>query len=74
MIAIDTSALVAIALAEPERDAFVRTTREADKVLVSTVSVVEARLVVHARRGQAAVRSGGCAGSDNVHTVNQRRL
>jgi ribonuclease VapC len=55
MIVVDTSALVAIALAEPERDAFVRAIRQSDRALVSTVSVVEARMVVHARRGQGAV-------------------
>ena len=55
MIVIDTSAVVAIAFAEPERDAFVRAIDQADQALISTVSVVEARLVVHGRRGQRAV-------------------
>jgi ribonuclease VapC len=55
MIVADTSAIVAIALAEPEREVFVRAIREADKTLVSTVSAVEARMVVHGRRGQRAV-------------------
>lgn len=55
MIVVDTSALVAIALAEPERDAFVQAIRQTDRALVSTVSVVEARMVVHARRGHGAV-------------------
>ena len=55
MIVVDTSAIVAMAFAEPERDAFVRAIQQADKALISTVSVVEARLVVHGRRGQRAV-------------------
>jgi ribonuclease VapC len=55
MIAVDTSALVAIAFAEPEREAFLQTIKIADKALISTVSVVEARMVIHGRRGQRAV-------------------
>jgi len=55
MIVVDTSAIVAIAFGEPERAAFVRTIEQNDKALISTVSVVEARMVVHGRRGQRAV-------------------
>ena len=55
MIVADTSAIVAIAFAEPEREAFVQVLQRADRVLISTVSVVEARMVVHGRRGQRAV-------------------
>ena len=55
MIVVDTSAIVAMAFAEPERDAFVRAIQQADKALISTVSAVEARMVVHGRRGQRAV-------------------
>jgi ribonuclease VapC len=55
VIVVDTSALVAIAFAEPEREAFLRTIRTAGKALVSTVSVVETRMVIHGRRGQRAV-------------------
>jgi ribonuclease VapC len=55
MIVADTSAIVAIAFAEPEREAFVQVLQRSDRVLVSTVSVVEARMVVHGRRGQRAV-------------------
>jgi uncharacterized protein with PIN domain len=40
MIAVDTSALVAIALAEPERVQFLQSIERAGKALVSTVSVV----------------------------------
>jgi ribonuclease VapC len=55
MIVVDTSAIVAIAFAEPERAAFVQVLERADRVLISTVSAVEARMVVHGRRGQRAV-------------------
>ena len=52
---VDTSAIVALAFGEPERDAFARAIQQADKALISTVSVVEARRVAHGRRGQRAV-------------------
>ncbi len=55
MIVVDTSAIVAIVFAEPEREAFIRVIKEVDQALISTVSVVEARMVVHGRRGQRAV-------------------
>jgi ribonuclease VapC len=55
MIVVDTSALVAIGFAEPEREAFLQTIKTAGKALVNTVSVVEIRMVVHGRRGQRAV-------------------
>ena len=55
MIVVDTSALVAIAFGEPESGPFAAAIQKADRALVSTVSVVEARMVVHGRRGQRAV-------------------
>ena len=55
MIVADTSAIVAIAFAEPEREAFVAALERAERTLVSSVTVVETRMVVHARRGQRAV-------------------
>jgi ribonuclease VapC len=55
VIVADTSAIVAIAFAEPEREAFVQVVERADRTLISSVSVVEARMVVHGRRGQRAV-------------------
>lgn len=55
MIVVDTSAIVAIAFGEPERATFVQAIERADKALISTVSIVEARMVVHGRRGQRAV-------------------
>jgi ribonuclease VapC len=55
VIAVDTSAIIAIALGEPERRVFRRVIRHQDKALISTVSVVEARIVLHSRRGPRAV-------------------
>jgi len=55
MIVVDTSAIVAIAFAEIEREAFTQAIQQADKALISSVSVVEARMVVHGRRGQRGV-------------------
>jgi ribonuclease VapC len=55
VIVADTSAIVAIAFAEPERHALLQAIEAAERTLVSTVSVVEARMVVHGRRGQRAV-------------------
>jgi ribonuclease VapC len=55
VIVVDTSAVVAMAFGEPEREAFVGAIQRADRALVSTVTVVEAKMVVHGRRGQRAV-------------------
>ena len=55
MIAVDTSALVAISLNEPERFSFLTIIRESPKVLVSTVSVVETKMVLFSRKGVRAV-------------------
>ena len=55
MIAVDTSALVAIVFGEPERASLLQALQRADRALISTVSVVETRMVVHGRRGERAV-------------------
>lgn len=55
MIVIDTSALAALVFGEPEREAVARAIQYADRVLLSTVTAVETRMVVHGRRGQRAV-------------------
>ncbi len=51
----DTSAIIAVVFAEPEREHFLDCIRLAEKVLVSSVSLVETRMVVHGRKGQRAV-------------------
>lgn len=53
---LDTSALVAVLLDEPERPEFVRLIAEAPKRLLSTVSLVEASIVLEARLGEIAGR------------------
>jgi ribonuclease VapC len=45
MIAVDTSALVAIILNEPERDQFLAVLDEASAIVMSATSLVETRLV-----------------------------
>lgn len=55
MIAVDTSAIVAIALNEPERAAFRQAIMQARKALISTASVIEAKMVLYSRRGPRAV-------------------
>lgn len=55
MIAVDSSAMVAIVLGEPERDLFIDTLRRARRAFISTVSVVEVKMVIHSRRGQRGV-------------------
>jgi ribonuclease VapC len=55
VIAIDTSAIAAIAFDEAERGAFVDIVKRADRVLVSAPTVLEARMVVFGRRGARAL-------------------
>jgi ribonuclease VapC len=53
---IDTSALLAILLAEPEAEAFVRAIAGDPKRLVSTLSSLEAAIVIQGRKGPAGLR------------------
>ena len=53
---IDTSALVAIFLAEPERKQFLESILHADTRLVSAASVLETGIVLESKRGEAAGR------------------
>lgn len=52
MMVVDTSALIAIALSGPEQDDLIEILVTADELLISSVSVVEARMVMHGRKGQ----------------------
>jgi ribonuclease VapC len=52
VIAVDTSAIVAIVFGEPEREPFRKTIARSAKAVVSSVNVVEMRMVVQGRRGQ----------------------
>lgn len=52
---VDTSALVAIAFAEPEREVFLSLILQSERILISTPTMLETRMVVHGRRGERAV-------------------
>jgi len=53
---IDTSALLAIFLAEPERTSFLQRITEADTRRISAATVLETGIVLEARKGEAAGR------------------
>ena len=53
---LDTSALVAIFLGEPERDAFVQHVLQAETKLLSAANALETGIVLEAKRGEAAGR------------------
>ena len=53
---IDTSALLAIFLAEPERQPFLEQITQAEKRLISAVNAFETGIALEARRGEAAGR------------------
>lgn len=53
MIAVDTSALVAILLGEVERDDYLAILDSADGISISAGTVIEARMVIHGRGGPA---------------------
>jgi ribonuclease VapC len=53
---IDTSALLAILLGEPEAEDFSRSIARDPKRLVSALSALEAAIVIHARKGPAGTR------------------
>lgn len=55
MIVIDTSAFIAILIKEPERAAFMAAIAAVDRRLVSAVSVLETRMVMHGRSGSSGV-------------------
>ncbi len=55
MIAIDTSALMAIALNEPDGHLHLARLRQAKRALLSTVTAVEARMVTYGRLGPRGV-------------------
>lgn len=53
---IDTSALLAIFLAEPERKQFLELILQSGKRLISAASVLETGIVLESKRGEAAGR------------------
>src|SRR5438105_3425039 len=56
---IDTSAMLAIFLAEAERTAFLDLILQAGKRLISAANVLETGIVLETRRGESAWRSFG---------------
>ncbi len=55
MIVVDTSAIIAIIQAEPECATFLDHVRQTDRALMSAVSMLEAGMVLRARRGPAGI-------------------
>lgn len=55
MIAIDTSALIAVINHEPERPRFLEIIASADRCLISTVTLLETRIVTFGRFGHGGV-------------------
>jgi ribonuclease VapC len=53
---IDTSAILAILLGEPEAEKFIRALALDPKKLVSAFSVLEAAVVIHARKGPSGAQ------------------
>ena len=52
---VDTSALLAVLLAEPERDSFIVSLAAAEDALISAATLVEASIVMSAKTGGAGV-------------------
>ena len=55
MIAVDASALIAMLLNEPERSVFSGAIKRAGSAVVSSATLLEARMVAYGRGGQALV-------------------
>jgi ribonuclease VapC len=53
---IDTSALIAILLGEPETAAFVQSLADAPKRMISALNALEAAVVIEAKKGEAGGR------------------
>lgn len=69
MIVLDTSALIAILDAEPERDALLDALSAAERVSISAVIYYEAMLVTLSRRGE-----GGVNDLDEMLTVAEAEI
>jgi ribonuclease VapC len=54
VIAVDTSAIVAIALNEAERERFMQLIVESKRALISAATLVEARIVIRSRSSEQA--------------------
>ena len=56
MVVVDTSALLAILFDEPECERYIELLSAADDPMISTATLVEASIVMHARIGDEGVR------------------
>jgi ribonuclease VapC len=54
-VIVDTSALIAVLFAEPERDRFIELLADADDPLISAATLVEASIVMLAKAGEDGV-------------------
>ena len=55
MIVVDTSALIAMLLDEPERRRFADVIKQAPQAIVSSATIIEARMVAYGRGGASRV-------------------
>ena len=56
MIIVDTSALIAVMLDEPEKEKFIETISGAESILVGSATLLESRMVLAGKKGRSAVR------------------
>ena len=56
MIIVDTSALIAVMLDEPEKEKFIETISGAESIRVGSATLLESRMVLTRKKGRSAVR------------------
>ena len=56
MIIVDTSALIAVMLDEPEKEKFIETISGAESIRVGSATLLESRMVLARKKGRSAVR------------------
>lgn len=56
MIIVDTSALIAVMLDEPEEEKFIETISGAESIRVGSATLLESRMVLTRKKGRSAVR------------------
>ena len=56
MIIVDTSALIAVMLYEPEKEKFIETISGAESIRVGSATLLESRMVLTRKKGRSAVR------------------
>ena len=56
MIIVDTSALIAVMLDEPEKEKFIETISGAESIRVGSATLLESRMVLAGKKGRSAVR------------------